>query len=99
MGSSKKANNHQQAPISHTMLSTVKTLVFLGMIALALAKPWYQGSGLPDCAPVKCSSDPVLFFNNGYPMLCQEGFTCDTAAADAEEGNPCRAAEDGAGYE
>ena len=76
--SSKKANNHQQAPISHTMLSTgtvlarfnfnylnvfkfsllimsrykpkhwqlflVKTLVFLGMIALALAKPWYQGS-------------------------------------------------------
>ena len=66
--------------------------------------------GLPDCAPgkcpktaeispIKCSSDPVLFFNNGYPMLCQEGFTCDAAAADAGEGNPCRAAEDGAGYE
>merc|ERR1711884_254447 len=100
-------NKLQQDPISHTMLSTVKTLIFLGMIALALAKPWYQGSGLPDCAPgkcpktaeispIKCSSDPVLFFNNGYPMLCQEGFTCDTAAADAGEGNPCRAAEDGA---
>merc|ERR1712227_451694 len=113
MGSSKKANNHQQAPASsnrHTMLSTVKTLVFLGMIALALAKPWYQGSGLPDCAPgkcpktaeispIKCSSDPTLFFNNGYPMLCQEGFSCDSAAADAGEGNPCRADEGGEGYE
>ena len=70
---------------------------------------FFEG-GLPDCAPgkcpktaeispIKCSSDPVLFFNNGYPMLCQEGFTCDTAAADAGEGNPCRASEDGAGYE
>ena len=75
-----------------------------------LKVPFYLTGGLPDCAPgkcpktaeispIKCSSDPVLFFNNGYPMLCQEGFTCDTAAADAGEGNPCRAAEDGAGYE
>ena len=71
---------------------------------------FYPAGGLPDCAPgkcpktaeispIKCSSDPVLFFNNGYPMLCQEGFTCDAAAADAGEGNPCKAAEDGAGYE
>merc|ERR1712025_132733 len=28
-----------------------------------------------------------------------EGFTCDQAAADAGEGNPCRAAEEGEGYE
>ena len=71
---------------------------------------FYPAGGLPDCAPgkcprtaeispIKCSSDPVLFFNNGYPMLCQEGFTCDAAAADAGEGNPCKASEDGAGYE
>ena len=77
-------------------------------ILLLLSNVW--AGGLPDCAPgkcpktaeispIKCSSDPVLFFNNGYPMLCQEGFTCDSGAADAGEGNPCRAAEDGAGYE
>ena len=64
--------------------------------------------GLPDCAPgkcpataeispIKCSSDPAMFFNNGYPMVCAEGFTCDAAAADAGEGNPCRAAEEEAG--
>merc|ERR1712037_616921 len=110
MGSSKKANNHQQAPISRAMLSTVKTLVFLGMIALALAKPWYQGAGLPDCAPgkcprtaevspIKCSSDLAMFFNNGYPMNCAEGEECGAAAADAAEGNPCRPVAGGEGYE
>ena len=60
--------------------------------------------GLPDCAPgkcpataeispVQCSSDPAMFFNNGYPTLCGEGTECDTAAAEAGEGNPCRAVE------
>merc|ERR1712142_1090405 len=91
---------------SLTMNNTVSLFVLLAVASLALSKPWYQGSGLPDCAPglcpftaeispIKCSSDPVLFFNNGYPTLCAEGFTCDQAAADAGEGNPCRAAEGG----
>merc|ERR1711953_917949 len=88
----------------------------LAFCALALilvpsfSKPWYQGSGLPDCAPgkcprtaevspIKCSSDPTMFFNNGYPMVCAEGFTCDQEAADAGSGNPCRASEDAEGYE
>ena len=42
---------------------------------------------------MQCSSDPAMFFNNGYPTLCGEGTECDTAAAEAGEGNPCRAVE------
>merc|ERR1712066_1009315 len=49
----------------------------------AMSKPWYQGDGLPDCAPgkcprtaeispIKCSSDLAMFFNNGYPTNCAE---------------------------
>merc|ERR1711997_1335033 len=90
---------------SLTMNNTVSLFVLL-----AVAKPWYQGSGLPDCAPglcpptaevspIVCSSDPAMFFNNGYPTLCAEGFTCSTTAAEAGEGNPCRAAEEEEGYE
>merc|ERR1712193_255014 len=88
------------------MNKTVTIFLLVSLTTLALSKPWYQGDGLPDCAPgkcpktaeispIKCSSDPTLFFNNGYPMLCQEGFSCDVAAADAGEGNPCRADEGG----
>merc|ERR1712087_896060 len=93
------------------MNNTVTIFLLVTLTTLALSKPWYQGDGLPDCAPGKCpktaevspikfSSDLAMFFNNGYPTLCQEGFTCDAAAADAGEGNPCRAAEEeGEGYE
>merc|ERR1712001_325713 len=93
---------------SGSMNNAVKFLVVVSLVGLALSKTWYQGSGLPDCAPgkcpataeispIKCSSDPAMFFNNGYPMVCAEGFTCDAAAADAGEGTPCRAAEEEAG--
>merc|ERR1711868_247855 len=91
---------------SLTMNYTVSLFVLLTVASLALSKPWYQGDGLPDCAPGKCpktaevspivcSSDPTMFFNNGYPTLCAEGFTFNSAAADAGEGNPCRADEGG----
>merc|ERR1711892_7404 len=64
-------------------------------------KPWYQGGGLGDCAPgkcpataevspVQCSSDPALFFNNGYPTNCAEGEECDEATAAEGAGNPCK---------
>merc|ERR1711936_385462 len=76
----------------------------------AMSKPWYQGDGLPDCAPgkcprtaeispIKCSSDLTMYFNNGSPTNCAEGEECDAAAADAAEGNPCRPAAGGEGYE
>merc|ERR1711983_330714 len=111
MGGSVSHGNTSGTSITTTkMIAKVFIVLSALLVVSVFSKPWYQGSGLPDCAPglcpytaeispIKCSSDPVLFFNNGYPMLCQEGFTCDTAAADAGEGNPCRAAEDGAGYE
>merc|ERR1712001_346724 len=97
-----------------TIMANSALLAFCALALVlvpAMSKPWYQGDGLPDCAPgkcpktaevspIKCSSDLAMFFNNGYPTLCQEGFTCDAAAADAGEGNPCRAAEEeGEGYE
>merc|ERR1712107_795546 len=74
------------------------------------AKPWYQGDGLPDCAPgkcprtaeispIQCSSDPAMYFNNGYPTNCVEGEACDEAAAAAAEGNPCRPVAGEEGYE
>merc|ERR1712227_497868 len=96
---------------SSTMNNAVKVFILLTLSCLSLSKPWYQGDGLPDCAPGKCpktaevspivcSSNPTMFFNNGYPTLCAEGFTCNSAAADAGEGNPCRADEGGEeGYE
>jgi len=85
---------------------SAKLFILSLLVVAALSKPWYQGSGLPDCAPgkcpktaeispIKCSSDATMFFNNGYPTVCQEGFSCDSAAADAGEGNPCRADEGG----
>merc|ERR1711936_335857 len=99
----------RQSP-SAVMNNTALLLVLVTLTSLAVSLPWYQGAGLPDCAPglcpptaevspIVCSSDPVMFFNNGYPTLCAEGFTCDTAAAEAGEGNPCRAAEEEEGYE
>merc|ERR1711862_349366 len=69
--------------------------------ASAAPKPWYQGGGLADCAPgkcpptaeispVQCSSDPAMYFNNGYPTNCAEGEECDEAAAAEGAGNPCK---------
>jgi len=89
----------------------MNSLVMLVIVSMLLVsthsapKPWYQGDGLPDCAPgkcpktaeispIKCSADPSMYFNNGYPTLCAEGFACDAAAADAGEGDPCRPAEE-----
>ena len=46
-----------------------------------------------DVSPVKCvEGEPAGWYNNGYPMLCGEGETCDAAVAEAGTGNPCRAA-------
>merc|ERR1711953_581123 len=83
------------------MNNTVKIFLVVSLATLAMSKPWYQGDGLPDCAPgkcprtaeispIKCSSGLAMFFNNGYPTNCAEGEECDAAAADAAEGNPCR---------
>merc|ERR1712236_146164 len=88
------------------LMITLLTVMILLNSSNAAPKPWYQGDGLPDCAPglcpataeispVKCSSDPTMYFNNGYPTVCAEGFECDAAAADAGEGDPCRPAEGG----
>jgi len=87
-------------------LASVLVLVLVSSIQ---GLPWYQGDGLADCAPgkckptaeispIQCSSDPSMFFNNGAPTNCAEGFTCDEAAAAAAEGNPCRLAEEDDGY-
>merc|ERR1712215_153699 len=90
---------------------TLMTVMLLLHSNNAAPKAWYQGDGLPDCAPglcpataeispIKCSSDPTMYLNNGYPTVCAEGFECDAAAADAGEGDPCRPAEGGDdGYE
>ena len=103
--------SNQHSSSLYLKLISVKIFLLVTLATLVLSKPWYQGDGLPDCAPgkcpktaevspIKCSSDPAMFFNNGYPTLCAEGFTCDAAAADAGEGNPCRAAEEAEeGYE
>merc|ERR1711934_190996 len=95
-----------------TIMAHPATLLAFSALALILApamsKSWYQGDGLPDCAPgkcprtaevspIKCSSDLAMFFNNGYPTNCAEGEECAAAAAD---GNPCRPAAGGEeGYE
>merc|ERR1711862_49448 len=61
---------------SSTMLSRI--LILACLIIAAFSKPWYQGSGLPDCAPgkcpktaevspIKCSSDPVMFSTMDTP--------------------------------
>merc|ERR1712126_562262 len=82
-------------------LCAISALSLILTTHLALAKPWYQGDGLPSCAPgkcpktaeispIKCSSDLSMYFNNGYPTLCAEGEECDPAEADAANGNPCR---------
>merc|ERR1712179_653626 len=89
-------------------------IVLVSVLVVALVPvieglPWYQGDGLADCAPgkcaptaevspIQCSSDPILFFNNGFPTLCAEGEACDEDAAAAGEGNPCRAAGGEDGY-
>merc|ERR1711862_44895 len=110
MGVSSRNQTGTSSSTINNMLSKVFIVFCALMVASVFSKPWYQGSGLPDCAPgkcpaiaeispIKCSSDPAMFFNNGYPTNCAEGFTCDQAAADAGEGNPCRAAEGGEGYE
>merc|ERR1712126_176927 len=89
---------------------TLSAFLLAAVMVMAQAKPWYQGDGLPDCAPgkcprtaeispIKCSSDLTMYFNNGYPTTCAEGEECDAAAADAAEGNPCRPAAGGDGYE
>merc|ERR1712209_353583 len=73
-------------------------------------KAMVPGDGLPDCAPgkcprtaeispIQCSSDPAMYFNNGYPTNCAEGEACDEAAAAAAEGNPCRPVAGEEGYE
>merc|ERR1712210_282579 len=87
-----------------TIMANSALLAFCALALVlvpAMSKPWYQGDGLPDCAPgkclrtaeispIKCSSDLAMLFNNGYPTNCAEGEECDAAAADAAEGNPCR---------
>merc|ERR1712179_901551 len=72
-------------PDLQTIMAHLATLA-LAFCALALifvpamSKPWYQGDGLPDCAPgkrprtteispIKCSSDLTMYFNNGYPTV------------------------------
>merc|ERR1712098_68874 len=78
---------------------------FLALTTLVAAKPWYQGDGLADCAPgkcpptaevspIQCSSDPLLYFNNGYPTKCDKGFVCDEEKAAAGAGNPCTLEEE-----
>merc|ERR1712126_263875 len=99
MGGSVSSGNTSGTSTTTKTISKVFTVLSALMLVSVFSKPWYQGSGLPDCAPglcpftaeispIKCSSDPTL---------CAEGFTCDQAAADAGEGNPCRAAEGGDG--
>merc|ERR1711936_852397 len=79
-------------------------IAILSNPATAAPKPWYQGGGLGDCAPglcpptaevspVQCSSDPTLYFNNGYPTNCAEGEQCDQEVAAAGAGNPCKPAK------
>merc|ERR1712037_493194 len=45
-----------------TIMAHPATLVAFCALALILApamsKPWYQGDGLPDCAPGKCPAQP-----------------------------------------
>merc|ERR1739838_358935 len=105
-------NKHNTITISTKMNSLVLLLSLSLLLATthSAAMPWYQGDGLPDCAPgkcpktaevspIKCSADPTMYFNNGYPTVCAEGFECDAAAADAAEGDPCRPVEAEEGYE
>jgi len=87
------------------MTTLLTALLLTALLFLAPAsgapKPWYQGGGLADCAPgkcpptaeispVQCSSDPAMYFNNGYPTNCAEGEECDEAAAAEGAGNPCK---------
>jgi len=85
------------------------SVLVLVLIPSIQGLPWYQGDGLETCAPgkckataevspIKCSSDLAMFFNNGAPTNCAEGFACDEAAAAAAEGNPCRLVEEDDGY-
>merc|ERR1712215_413496 len=86
--------------MKYLMITLLAVMILLNS-SNAAPKPWYQGDGLPDCAPglcpataeispVKCSSDPTMYFNNGYPTNCAEGEECDEAAAAEGAGNPCR---------
>merc|ERR1712212_968109 len=86
--------------MKYLMITLLAVMILLNS-STAAPKPWYQGDGLPDCAPglcpataeispVKCSSDPTMYFNNGYPTVCAEGFEWEAAAAEAGEGDPGR---------
>merc|ERR1711892_727579 len=83
------------------MKVTITLIMISTLVMLSTAKPWYQGDGLGGCAPgkcpqtaeispIRCSSDLKLYFNNGFPTRCGEGEECDSAEADAANGNPCR---------
>merc|ERR1711971_1277746 len=108
MGYQRRVHGSPELTTAH--LATLAFCALALVLVPAMSKPWYQGDGLPDCVPGKCprtaeispivcSSDLAMFFNNGYPTNCAEGEECDAAAADAAEGNPCRPAAGGEGYE
>merc|ERR1711950_24590 len=40
------------------MNNTVTIFLLVSLTTLAMSKPWYQGDGLPDCAPGKCPAQP-----------------------------------------
>merc|ERR1712080_402111 len=74
MGPSLSAARHRMPSLPLLSLALLLTLATMGS---TIPNPWYQGDGLPDCAPGKCpktaeispiicSSDPGMYFNNGY---------------------------------
>merc|ERR1712025_641668 len=84
MGGSVSPGNTSGTSTTTKMITKVFIVLSALLVVSVLSKPWYQGSGLPDCAPglcpftaeispIKCSSDPVLFFNNGYPTSVPRG--------------------------
>merc|ERR1712233_120470 len=66
--------------MAHLATLALAFCAFALIFVPAMSKPWYQGDGLPDCAPgkcprtaeispIKCSSDLTMYFNNGYPTV------------------------------